>query len=481
MTALKEAYPFYVANKPRSPNADLVVLDKYTGEVAARVARADERTIDEAIGAAVTAAEPMRKVPPYARQAVLYHCVRRFEDRAEELAFTLCIEAGKPIKDARGEVARLIDTFRIAAEEAVRIHGEVMNLEISPRAKGYTGMWKRVPIGPCSLISPFNFPLNLVAHKIAPALAVGCPFVLKPASYTPIGAVVIGEILAETDLPLGAFSILPCSRDGARLFSEDDRLKLLTFTGSPEAGWGLKARAGKKKIALELGGNAACVVDEGADLTDVVERLVVGAFYQSGQSCISVQRILAHESLYAELKQRLVQRTRQLKMGDPKDPETFIGPLISEGDAVRLEKWIDEARAAGGTVLCGGKRTGVMLEATLLENVPKRASICAREAFGPVAVLSSFARFDDALAEVNDSVYGLQAGIFTRDIFKIQRAWDTLDVGGVVINDVPSWRVDNMPYGGVKESGLGREGVRFAMEEMTELRLLVLRTPPGME
>ena len=473
-----ESFPFYVANAPEAPNTDLDVVDKFTGEVAYQVAMADQATIDRAIGAAVEAAEPMRLMPAYERQAVLHHCVRRFESRSEELALSLCIEAGKPIRDARGEVGRLIDTFRIAAEESVRMSGEVMNLEIAPRAKGYRGMYVRVPIGPCSFISPFNFPLNLAAHKVAPALAVGCPFVLKPASRTPIGALIIGEVLAETDLPMGAFSILPCRRDGAELFTTDDRLKLLSFTGSPSVGWDLKARAGKKKVVLELGGNAACVVDADADVEDAVERLVFGAFYQSGQSCIGVQRILIHDAIYDRLKERLVAATAQLVSGDPKAESTFVGPMISVGEAERLQAWVTSAVAAGGTVLCGGDRDGAMLEATLLEDVPKDQPICSQEAFGPVAVLSRFDSFDAALREVNDSVFGLQAGVFTRDLYRMQQAWDELEVGGVIVGDVPSWRVDNMPYGGVKESGLGREGVRFAMEDMTEIRNLVIRTPP---
>jgi len=474
---LKKTYPYYLANEPIAANADLAVTDKYTGEVTTRVALADAVTIDQAIAASVQAAEPMRRMPPYGRQAVLNHCVTRFTERSEELAMSLCIEAGKPIKDSRGEVSRLIDTFRIAAEESVRIGGEVMNLEISPRARGYRGMFKRVPIGPCSFISPFNFPLNLAAHKVAPALAVGCPFVLKPASRTPIGALIIGEVLAETGLPKGAFSILPCHRDGADLFTTDDRLKLLSFTGSPAVGWDLKARAGKKKVVLELGGNAACIVDADADLDDATERIVFGAFYQSGQSCIGVQRIVAHDNIYDELRERLVESTKELIAGDPKDEKTFIGPMISEKEANRLESWITSAMNAGGTLLCGGKRVGAMLEATLLDNVPKDQPLCTHEAFGPVAILSRFSNFQDAINEVNDSAFGLQAGIFTRDIYKIQKAWDELEVGGVVIGDVPSWRVDNMPYGGVKDSGLGREGIRFAMEDMTEIRNLVIRTP----
>lgn len=475
---LNESYPFYLANRAVSPNADLVVTDKYTGEVATRVAMADEAAIDAAIGAAAEAAEPMRRMPAHARQAILNHCVRRFEERFDELAMALCIEAGKPIKDARGEVTRLIDTFRYAAEESVRVNGEVLEMGISARADAYRGMWKRVPLGPVSFIAPFNFPLNLVAHKVAPAIAIGCPFVLKPASLTPVGALVIGEILAETDLPDGAFSILPCRRDGAALFTTDPRLKLLSFTGSQDVGWDLKAKAGKKKVVLELGGNAAVIVDEGTDLDDAVQRIVIGAFYQSGQSCIGVQRILVHESISDLFEQKLIAKTTALKSGDPKDPSTFVGPMISDKEATRLHSWIEEAVAAGGTLLCGGGREGNLLEATLLKDVPKTAKVVCKEAFGPVAVLSTFTDYDAALAQVNDSDFGLQAGVFTRDIYKIQRAWDELEVGGVVIGDIPSWRVDHMPYGGVKESGLGREGLKYAMEDMSEMRMLIIRTPP---
>ena len=474
---LKDAYPYYLANEAVFANQDLEVTDKYSGDVATRVAMADAATIDQAIEAADKASAAMAALAPYERQEILYHCVKRFQERFDELAEALCIEAGKPIKDARGEVTRLIDTFRVAAEEAVRIEGEVLNLEISARAKGYRGMVKRVPIGPCSFISPFNFPLNLAAHKVAPAIAAGCPFVLKPASRTPIGAIIIGEVLAETALPKGAFSVLPCHRDGADLFTTDDRFKLLSFTGSPDVGWDLKARAGKKPVILELGGNAAVVVDEDADLNDAVERIVFGAFYQSGQSCIGVQRIMIHDKVYDALKSKLVEKTASLKMGDPKDEDTFIGPVISEGEASRLENWINEAVDAGATLLTGGKRNGAMLEATLLEDAPAGTHIVEEEAFGPVAVISRFSDFDAALQAINDSKFGLQAGIFTRDLYKAQKAWDVLEVGGVVVGDVPSWRVDNMPYGGVKDSGLGREGIRWAINDMTEERLLVIRTP----
>jgi acyl-CoA reductase-like NAD-dependent aldehyde dehydrogenase len=475
MPQLKEIYPLYLNNEAQQPNADLEVTDKFTGEVAFRVAQADAATIDAGIAGAVAAAEPMARMASYERRAVLTHCYERFDQRFDELAYALCIEAGKPIKDSEGEVTRLIDTFRIAAEESVRMPGEVQPLDISPRAKGYQGMWKRVPIGPCSFISPFNFPLNLAAHKIAPAIAAGCSFVMKPASRTPLGAIIMGEVLAETNLPKGAFSILPAHREGADLFTTDERLKLLSFTGSPAVGWDLKARAGKKKVVLELGGNAAVIVDADADLDDALERVIFGAFYQSGQSCIGVQRILIHRQVYDRFRDMLVARTKTLVAGDPKKRETFIGPMISEGEAKRLDSWIQEAVATGATLLCGGKREGAMLEATLLEHVGHDTRLNIEEAFGPVAFLTPFDSFDEALAIVNDSKFGLQAGIFTRDLFKTLDAWDRLEVGGVIVNDVPSYRVDNMPYGGVKDSGLGREGVKFAIEDMTEIRNLVIR------
>jgi len=475
---LRESYPAWLAGEPYTPNLDLAVIDKATGEVATRVPLVSPDGIDRAIGAATEAFDLTRKLPAYERQDILNHCVRRFQERFDELADSLCIEAGKPIKDARGEVTRLIDTFRVGAEEAVRMTGEVMEMQISARAAGREGMWRRVPIGPVSMISPFNFPLNLTAHKIAPAIAVGCPFVLKPASLTPVGALILGEILAETSWPSGGFSILPCRRDGADLFTTDERLKLLSFTGSPGVGWALKAKAGKKKVVLELGGNAACIVDADADLEDAVERIVIGAFYQSGQSCIGVQRILIHEAVYDDFKERLVAATERLKTGQPKDPETFVGPIISEKEARRIEAWIDDALAAGATLLCGGGRNGPFVPATLLEGVPHGCDAWAEEVFGPVACLEPFSDFSDAIAQVNDSRFGLQAGIFTRDLYKVYEAWDDLDVGGVVIGDIPSWRVDHMPYGGVKDSGLGREGLRYAMEDMTEIRLLVIRKPP---
>ncbi|MEM6748979.1 MAG: aldehyde dehydrogenase family protein [Planctomycetota bacterium] len=476
---MRKTWPLYLEGRAVETGRWLDVADKYTGKTACRVSLAGREELDRAIAGAVAAAPAMAALPAYARRDVLLYAADRLAGRTEELAYALCVEAGKPIRDSRGEVGRLVDTFRMAAEEASRAHdGEVLPLDVTPRAVGYRGMTKRVPVGPCSFITPFNFPLNLVAHKVAPAIAAGCPFVLKPADLTPIGAVIVGEVLAETDLPAGAFSILPMRVEDAAPLVEDDRLKLLSFTGSCDVGWKLKASAGKKKVVLELGGDAAAVLDETLtedDLDDAVGRLVIGAFYQSGQSCIGVQRILAHRSIYVRLRDKLVMATRELTAGDPKREETFVGPIITGAHAERIEAWIREAVDAGATLLCGGGRDGRVVRPTLLEDVPGRVKLSEEEAFGPVAHLAAFDSFDEALSRVNDSRFGLQAGVFSRDVHRVMRAWDMLELGGVVANDVPSWRVDHMPYGGVKDSGLGREGLRYAIEDMTEPRLLVMR------
>jgi acyl-CoA reductase-like NAD-dependent aldehyde dehydrogenase len=472
---MKDRYPYSLANQAVQANEALEVFDKHSGRLATRVAEADDAVVDQAVAAAERAAPAMARLPSYRRRDVLNHCAERFEQRFDELARILVIEGGKVIKDAEGEVQRLIDTFRIAAEEATRVGGEVLPMDIAARTQGFIGMWKRVPIGPVSFITPFNFPYNLVAHKIAPAIAAGCPFVLKPAEKTPVGALVLGEILAECDLPEGAFSILPVPREAAQRFTEDERLKLLSFTGSDKVGWMLKSKAGKKPVVMELGGNAACLVDHDADIEDAVDRLVFGGFYQSGQSCISVQRVQIHRRIYDEVRDRLIEKVAALKGGDPYDHETFIGPLISEDDAKRVVEWIEEAVAAGARLLVGGEREGAVVRPAVLENVARDCRIYDQELFGPAMVIEPFDDFDEALDVINRSRYGLQAGLFIRDIGKIRKAWDRLEVGGVIINDVPSFRVDHMPYGGVKDSGLGREGIRYAIEDMTEIRLLAIR------
>lgn len=472
---MTQSYPYYLAGRPVHANDDLEVLDKHTGRPAYRVAKADAEALQTAIAAADSARHEMAGLPGWRRREILMHCAERFRARFEELAGILIVEGGKVRRDAEGEITRLIDTFRVAAEEAVRIGGEVLPMDIAERTTGWCGLWRRVPLGPVALITPFNFPFNLVAHKVAPAIAAGCPFVLKPAARTPVSALVIGEVLAECGLPDGAFSILPLSRDEADPLIEDDRLKLLSFTGSDKVGWALKARAGKKRVTLELGGNAACLIDHDADLDDALDRVVTGAFYQAGQSCISVQRVLIHESLYERARDGLVARTRALKGGDPFDADTFVGPLIAPEEARRVVEWIDEAVSGGAKLLCGGRREGAIVQPAVLEQVDHSCRLWRDELFGPAMAIEPYADFDQALDVINDSRYGLQAGLFLRDIGKIRKAWGRLEVGGVVINDIPSFRIDHMPYGGVKDSGLGREGLRFAIEDMTEIRLLAIR------
>jgi len=472
---LRESYPYYLGGQPLQPNADLAVMNKYTLQPATRVARADRAALEQAIAAAAAAFDQTRRLPAFRRQAVLNQLAARVEQRAEELAYVLAIEVGKPLRDARGEVARLLDTLRIAAAEAVRIEGEWLPLDISPRAEGCQGIVRRFPIGPCAFITPFNFPLNLAAHKIGPAIAAGCPFILKPASATPVSALLLGEMLSETEWPKPAFSILPCAGAEAEPLIADPRIRKLSFTGSAAIGWSLAAKAVQKRVTLELGGNAACIVDRGVDLDYVADRITFGAFYQSGQSCISVQRVLIHREIYDGLVERLVDRARRLKIGDPLNEQTDLGPLISLDDAVRVESWINEAVAEGGSLLCGGKREGSCLEATYVADVNPRARLSCEEVFGPVATVQPFDDFRDAVARANDSVYGLQTGVFTPSLEHAFYAFEELEVGGVVINDVPSFRVDSMPYGGVKKSGMGREGIRYAIEEMTERRVLVLR------
>ncbi len=473
---LRAEYPYYLGKSAVIGAHKHCVFDKFTHAQAATFCLADAATIDKAIEMASDAQSAMASIKSYQRRDILEHCVKRFTERFDELANVLCIEAGKPIRDSRGEVERLIDTFRIAAAETTRLNGDYLNLEHSKRTSGLHGFTKRVPVGVCSFITPFNFPLNLVAHKVAPAIAAGCPFILKPALNAPIGALLIAEILAETDIPVGSFSVLPCKNEDAAALIEDDRIALLSFTGGL-IGWQLKQRAGKKRVVLELGGNASCIVDadQKENLKDVTDRLIFGAFYQSGQSCVSVQRILIHQTIYESLKQLLIDKTRALIHGNPLNEDTFISPVIDEKSALRIESWINAAVAAGAKKLCGGIRDGNLISAALLEEVPKHCDLYRKEAFGPVAILSSFKNFDQALDEVNDSDFGLQAGVFTDSMAHAHRAWDRLEVGAVVIGDVPSVRSEAMPYGGVKDSGLGREGVRYAIEHLTEPRLMLMR------
>lgn len=467
-------YPLYLANQAIKKEEKLDVFDKYSGDLIGQVSLADKDSIEKALTAAQDAAPIIRKMQSFERKEILHHCVKRFLELKSSFIDILCMEVGKTLNDAKSEFDRFIGTFELSAEEATRIGGEVLPLDIGPRGAGFSGLWRRVPIGPCLFITPFNFPINLAAHKIAPAIAVGCPFILKPASLTPISSLMLAEVLAETTLPKGFFSVLPCRNDLAEILVRDPRLKLLSFTGSDKVGWDLKAKAQKKQVVLELGGNAACIVDQHVDLEYVVQRLIFGAFHMTGQSCISVQRIYAHQNIYADLREKLIQASKALKVGNPKLADTFVGPLINLEASIRLESWINEAIQGGANLLCGGKRTGAILEPTLLENVGDTQKLSSAEAFGPVAILEPFTDFEDVLMRVNQSRYGLQAGLFSSNIFHCHHAFEKLEVGGLIINDVPSWRSDNMPYGGCKDSGIGREGVRFAIEHLTEIRMMAM-------
>ena len=438
---------------------------------------ATEAQYEEAVTAAVAAFRETRVLPIYERSRALREISAGIKDRREELGRILSLEAGKPIRDALTEVDRSVFTFRLAAEEAERMVGEVIPLDLVAASRGRFGVTRRFPIGPVAGISPFNFPLNLAAHKIAPAIAAGCSIVLKPATKDPLTILTVAEIIDAAGLPAGSVSVLPMTRElGDRMVS-DPRFKLLTFTGSPTVGWRMKERAGKKKVVLELGGNAAVIIDKTADVAWAVKRILVGGFSYAGQSCISVQRIFVHETVADAFREQLVEGVKRLKVGDPLDPTTDLGPLVDAPNAVRTQRWVDEAVAAGGEVLVGGKANGAFFEPTVLANVPATAQVCSNEAFAPLVVLFTFSDFDEAIAEVNDSAFGLQTGVFTNDLSHAWQAFNELEVGGVVMNDISSYRVDHMPYGGIKDSGLGREGLRWSIEDMTELKLMVVAQP----
>lgn len=471
----KATKPFYLANRPLSTRETLDVKNKFSQETFASVCLAGPEDYEAALEAGVNAFDTLREMAPYERKAILLHCAYRLRERREEFARVIAQEVGKALVHARTEVDRACDTFTLAAEEATRIRGETESLEISAAGKGLRAITQLFPVGLCGFIIPFNFPLNLAAHKIAPALAVGNPFIAKPASATPVSLLMLGDILAETSLPQGSFSILPAKSETAQVLARDARVQHLSFTGSSDVGWKLKTLAGKKPVTLELGGNAACIVDAGADVRIAAKRLAYGAFYQAGQSCISVQQVFAHDSLYAELKAALISETAKLKCGDPLHENTFLGPLISEAEAIRVEEWIKQAVSLGADIVCGGKRQGAFVEATWLEKVPKTALLACEEAFGPVATLSPFTDFRSTVAAINESRFGLQLGVFTPLLEAAHYAYHHAQVGGVVVNDIPSVRIDSMAYGGMKDSGCGREGVRFAMREMMTLKTLVMR------
>ncbi|HKS17164.1 MAG TPA: aldehyde dehydrogenase family protein [Planctomycetota bacterium] len=468
--------PMLLAGQWIESKETIKVHNPFDGSIVKEVAKAGPAELERATAAAVAAFETTRRLSSGARSSILAAASAGLARRKEEIARTISLEAGKPIKLARGEVDRAAHTFSTAADEARRIGGEVIPLDVTAATEGRLGITRRFPLGPVLAISPFNFPLNLVAHKLAPALAAGNPFVHKPASATPLTALLLGEILLDAGAPPAAVSVLPSSGADAERLVADDRFRVLTFTGSPEVGWALREKAGKKRVLLELGGNAAVVIHEDADLDRALERMVTGAFAYSGQVCISVQRIYVHEAVYLEFGRKLVERAKALKLGSPLDEAVDLGPMLDDAAAARVEAWVSEALRGGAKALCGARRDGRFYHPTVLENVAPSMKVHGCEIFGPVVNLYPYRDFEDALRQVNDSPFGLQAGVFTRDAGRIFRAFEALEVGGVIIDDAPTFRVDHMPYGGEKASGLGREGVKYAIEEMTQPRLLALRT-----
>ena len=446
----------------------------FDGSVIARVTQGRHEHAGAAIAAAVKAFGTTRRLPAFERQRVLRRISEGIAGRKEEFVRTLAQEAGKPIKAARTEVERSIFTFNVAAEESTRIYGEFLPLDWQEFTAGRWGIVRRFPLGPIAGITPFNFPLNLVAHKVAPAIAAGCSMVLKPAPQTPLCSLLLAEVVQQAGWPDGGLNVLPLSNEDASLLVTDERIKLISFTGSVPVGWDIKRRAGRKKVVLELGGNAAVIVHSDADLQYAVDRCVTGGFGYAGQTCISVQRIFVEHSVYGKFSDLLVEGVKKLKTGDPLDESTDVGPLIRESDAIRTANWIEEAVRGGARLLCGGRRYGMIVEPTVLTGTAADMKVNCQEVFGPVVTVEPYKNFDEALKRVNDSSFGLQAGIFTRDTKLLFQAYEELELGGLIAGDVPSFRIDHMPYGGVKDSGLGREGLRYAIEEMTEPKLLVM-------
>lgn len=450
----------------------------YDGSLVATVATPDETAVEGAVAAAADAFDVTRKLPLHARSDALMHISRRLAERSDEIAEVIAQEGGKPLKWAKVEATRAVSTFRWAAEECRREGGQMMRLDTEASLGTRIGMIRRFPLGPVLAITPFNFPVNLVAHKVAPALAVGAPIVVKPATKTPLGALLLGELFCETDLPEGMLSVLPIGGSQAGELAKDERFAKISFTGSSQVGWDLKKADPKKAVTLELGGNAGVIVHSDADLDRAAERIAFGGYYQAGQSCIAVQRVLVHESVVDAFAAKLATEVEKLKTGDPMDPQTDVGPVIDHDALERISQWVDEAVQSGAEVLVGGKREDPFFTPTILTNTTGSMKVRCEEIFGPVVTLGTYSDFEDAIAEVNSSRYGLQAGVFTKDIDRIMLAHRELEVGGIIQNDVSSFRADQMPYGGTKDSGSGREGLRWAMDEMTEPRILVLSEVP---
>ncbi len=467
-------FGYFVDGNWSTSGREAVVSSPYDQSAIAVITEADRDAVQRAIESAVRSFRETRKMSSFQRSNVLHKIASGIRAQREQFARTICMEAAKPIKIARLEVDRGIYTFELAAEEATRIYGEYIPLDTLETSAGRWGLVRRFPLGPVFAITPFNFPINLVAHKVAPAIAAGCPIILKPAPQTPVTSLMLAEIVQESGWPEGALAVMPMSNEDAAVLVSDDRIKLLTFTGSAPVGWKLKNAAGKKRVTLELGGNAGVIVHSDADLAYAAQRCVVGGFSYGGQTCISVQRILANRPVFDEFLRLLIEGVRKLKVGDPLDESTDIPPLIREQDAVRAAEWIDEAVKGGARLLCGGTRHGSVVEPAVLTGTRPEMRVNSAEIFAPVVTVEPYDEFAEAIRQINNSAYGLQAGVLTRDAVLIQTAFEQLEVGGVIVGDVPSFRVDHMPYGGVKDSGFGREGLRYSIEDMTERKLLVM-------
>jgi acyl-CoA reductase-like NAD-dependent aldehyde dehydrogenase len=471
------ARPFYVAGDWRTGDGVLDVKSPFDASVVATVGVPTDTDVEDAVVAAVEAFKESRHLPTHARSEALMHISRRISERVDELAEAVAREGGKPLKWATVEVTRAVSTFRWAAEEARRMNGEFLPLDTEASLGSRAGIVRRFPIGPVLGISPFNFPVNLVAHKVAPALAVGASIVVKPAGVTPLGALALAELFDETDLPKGMLSVLPIASDRAEKLVRDPRFKKLSFTGSA-VGWRLKGLDPKKHVTLELGGNAGAIVHSDADLDHAAARIAFGGYYQAGQSCISVQRVLVQSEVYEDFVARFVKQVESLKVGDPLDPTVDVGPVIDSAALERIDAWVKEAVEQGAEILTGGRIEDPLYYPTVLANTTPQMKVRCEEVFGPVTTVQRYQTFEEALAEVNDSPYGLQAGVFTSSIERAMLAHRELEVGGIIVNDVSAFRADQMPYGGSKDSGYGREGLRYAMQEMTEPRIMVLSHVP---
>jgi aldehyde dehydrogenase (NAD+) len=469
--------PFYIAGEWRTGQGELEVKSPWDGSVVAELGVPTDADVEDAVTSAVNTFKESRHLPTYARAEALSHISRRIAERVDQIAEIVAREGGKPLKWSKVEVTRAASTFRWASEEARRFGGEFLPLDTEQSLGSRAGIVRRFPFGPVIGISPFNFPVNLVAHKIAPALAVGAPIVVKPAGVTPLGALALADLFDETELPKGMLSVLPISSERAQKLVEDHRFKKFTFTGSG-IGWKLKGLDPRKHVTLELGGNAGVIVHSDADLDHAALRIAIGGYYQAGQSCISVQRVLIQSEVYDDFVARLVKDVDSLKVGDPMDPTVDVGPLIDHGALERVDAWVKEAVQQGAEILTGGKREDPLYYPTILANTTPEMRVRCEEVFGPVITVQPYQTFEEALAEVNSTPYGLQAGVFTSSIERAMLAHRELEVGGVIVNDMSAFRADQMPYGGSKESGYGREGLRYAMEEMTEPRIMVLSNIP---